>query len=622
MYVIDVIPLSRTAPGVLTYRSNKDLSVGTIVSILIRKTETQGIVIDSVPVADAKEMLKHARFLLSRSVPAASGMLPEAMLRAATQTALYHATTPGAVLAAMFSEHVRAGVTLPADVLLNGSGYAREAVELSAACRTALYKERISACADQGKAVLLIAPTIPELTYWKEVLKEFKPLIISGALTGTKRAEALEKAVSHTGLIIATPSFAWLPIQHLGLSVIDRVSAGTYTLPKRPYLSIPYTLESLMRERNIPFVLGDFPLPFEYRTVPEAGITIPADLSATIIDARTKKEGDGYESRQIDQTDQGPWAALPKDVIRAVQIEIENEGRAVMLAARKGYAPSVVCRDCGQAQTDERGMAYSFSVTNGERVFRTSDGTVIDAKRTCQRCGSWNLLPLGIGIERIEEELRAAFPHVPLIPVPPESLSSPRKARVALAEFQEPGSIIIGTEALLPWLYVSLHDAASLPLGVIASADSLLSQPFWRARERFVRLSYFLRGICRDVVLVTRHPEDTAVEAVSHPESDAFWREESVLRKALSYPPFGTLITLSVEGSAKRALSEAEGLRERFTAYSPDVLAPRQIQGALWRSTLVLSLAKDSWPDETLSQKLRALPPNVRVRIDPESLWA
>jgi len=621
MYVIDVIPLSRTAPGVLTYRSKKDLPVGTIVSITIRKTETQGIVIDSTSVADAKEMLKHARFLLSRSVPAATGILPVSMLRAAEQTALYHATTTGAVLAALFSEHVRAGVTIPTDALVEGGGFMREIAELPMADRAAVYTERIQACIDVRNTALLIVPTIPELTYWKNALKQFNPLVISGALTGTKRAQALEKAVTYEGLIIATPPFAWLPINRLGISIIDRASAGTYTLPKRPYLSIPYALESLMRERNIPILLGDFPLPLEYRAAPEAGIAASAELSTTIIDARTKKDVDRQESVQVAQVDSGPWTALPKELVHAIRIELDTDGRVVMLAARKGYAPSVVCRDCGQAQTDERGMAYSFSTANGERVFRTSDGIVIGAKRTCQRCGSWNLLPLGVGIERIEEELRAIFPKTTLIVVPSESLTSPRKARMAIQAFNEPGSVIIGTEALLPWLYAEMQNATHPPLGIIASADSLLSQPFWRARERFVRLAYVLRGLCRDVLLVTRHPEDTAVEAVAHPESDAFWLEESALRKALSYPPFGTLVTLSVEGSAKRALADAEGLRERFIAYSPNELPPRAIQGALWRSTLVLSLPEGIWPDETLSQQLRALPPNVRVRINPESLW-
>lgn len=617
MYVIDVIPLSRTAPGVLTYRSKEELPIGTIVSIMIRKTETQGIVIDSVSVADAKEMLKHARFLLSRSVPTASGMLPDAVMRAAESTALYHATTIGAVLTAMFSEQVRAGVTLPADVLSTGSGFVRKTCELPVADRKTAYAARIQECVDTGSAALLIVPTLPEVTYWKEALKEFHPLVITGALSGTKRAQALEKAVSHTGLIIATPSFAWIPVSALGVVILDRVSAGTYTLPKRPYVYIPYAVESVARERAVPLMFGDFPLPLEYREDPEAGIPASA-YAATIIDARTKKDD---ERQGQAPSNEGPWAALPKELLHAMSNELDTGGRVVVLAARKGYAPAVVCRDCGQAQTDERGMPYSFSLANGERVFRTSDGTVVNAKKTCQRCGSWNLLPLGIGSERVEEELRTAFPGSTLISVPPESLTSPRKMRALTDAFKETGSIIIGTEALLPWLYAGMHDGEREPLGVIASADSLLSQPFWRARERFVRLTYFLQGICRAVLLVTRHPEDAAVDAVTDPQSSTFWQEESALRKALSYPPFGTLITLSVEGSERRSAADAEALRDTLTVYDPQLLPQRQLQGATWRSTLVLSLPNGIWPDIELSRVLRTLPPSVRVRIDPESFW-
>ena len=614
MYVIDVIPLSRTAPGILSYRSTKELPVGSIVHIMVRKSSTQGIVISSMPVLAAKEMLKHARFLLSRSVPAASGTLPPAVMRAAERTAQYHATTTGAVLAAMFSEHAQNGIELPSSAFESGREYKEVLCEFPLDERVQKYRAAIRACVGSGNAALLIAPTIPELSFWEQSFKEFDPLVLSGALPKTKRSKALEKAVGHVGLIIATPSFSWVPVEKLGGIIIDRVSSGRYVLPKRPYLSLVYAIEALARERKLPLTLGDFPLPLEYRKA-DSALTSKSIAPVTVIDARRPKD------TPQDQNESEPWTALPKQVLETIKTEVSNGGRALVLAARKGYAPAVVCRDCGQAQTDERGMAYSFSLTGGARVFRTSDGHTTEAKRACQRCGSWNLLPLGVGIERLEEELRKEMPGANILTIPPELLTSARKVRTAVQDAQQSGTVVIGTEALLPWLYAGRQLDAREPLGVIASADSLLSQPFWRARERFVRLAYFLNGLSKEVLLVTRHPEDTAVDAVAHPDSKAFWEEERALRKALIYPPYGTILTLAIDGSQAKSALEAKRIGEQLAAHAPSFLPTRNVQGSTWRTTLVLNLLENDWPNTELNTYLRTLPPNVRVRIDPESFW-
>ena len=611
MYVIDVIPLSRTAPGVLSYRSAKKLPTGTIVSITVRKTATQGIVISSLPVQDAKEMLKHARFLLSKSTPAPAGKLPSAIMRVAEETAAYHATSVGAVLAAVFAEHIRLDVPLAEVRLHSGTGYAREMQEAPLTERVQAYEKTIRDNTKRGTATLLVVPTLPEVAYWKEKLASHRPIILSGAVTGARRAKALEAAVSHTGLILATPSFSWVPIARLGAILIERPSAGTYVLPKRPYLSMVRALDALAKAREIPLVLGDFPVPLEFRAKPGAALHGGIKSSVELIDARRPKDG---------ASEAGPWRAIPDEVIKRIHTELVEGGSVIALAVRKGYAPGVVCRDCGQAQTDERGMPLSFTMAGGKRLLTTSDGaTALDANRACQRCGSWNLLPLGIGIERVEEELKAAFPDVTLTVASSDVLMSQSKAKKAVAALR-PGTVLVGTEAVLPWLRAYMPNDARAPLGIIASADSLLALPFWRARERFVRLSYFLAGMCRATLLVTRHPEDAAVNAVAHPESVEFWKEETALRKALNYPPFGTLITLTLEGPARKIDPYAKELQEELAAYAPALLPNRTLSQTIERATVVLTLPEGSWPDQSLAARLRNLPPTVRVRIDPEAL--
>jgi primosomal protein N' len=604
MYVLDVIPLSRSAPGLLSYRSAKKLAIGTVVDITLRKTLIQGIVVDCVPVADAKELLKSARFMLSKSVPAAAGTIPTPIMNAAHSVAEYHATTTGSVLASLFVEYIKLGEPLPTGALASGSGYALTALEMPLAKRTRQIEGIVSG---SSKATLLVAPTLAEVEYWKQELKAHRPLVLSGALAGARRSAALKSALTHTGLIISTPSFSWTPIQKLGTIVVDRVSAGTYTFAKRPYLSAVRALDWLARARSLEIVYGDHPLPLEYRPAPErAPKDAPKNIS--VADVRRDPEAQSPE----------PWSAIPEPAHTRIQDALAAGKLAIVLATRKGYAPAVVCRDCGQAQTDDRGVPLSFTLSEHDRAFVTSDGVSrIDAKRPCQRCGSWNLLPLGIGIERVVEEIQKHFPDVPLTALPPEVTASSSKTKKALASAYEKGGIIVGTEALLPWLHA--HPAPMKAAGVIASADSLLALPFWRARERFVRLSYFFAGLVDDLTVLTRRPEDAAVDAVAS-GSDAFWKEESNLRKALGYPPFGTLITVTTEGPETAAQFQSARIASMVDVYAPSVLPSRRA-GLRYAQTVVVCLPSGKWPDKKLSGLLSSLPPSARVRIDPESLW-
>ena len=92
------------------------------------------------------------------------------------------------------------------------------------------------------------------------------------------------------------------------------------------------------------------------------------------------------------------------------------------------------------------------------------------------------------------------------------------------------------------WLLAALP--VPLSLAAIASADSLLALPFWRARERFVRLGLLLTSIAPRALIATRLPDDAAVKTLRDPKDTSFFDEESSLRKALGYPPYGTLISL------------------------------------------------------------------------------
>ncbi|MES2225300.1 MAG: hypothetical protein V4480_00635 [Patescibacteria group bacterium] len=623
MFVIDVIPLSRSAPaGVLSYRSRKELPSGTIVDITLRKKATRGIVVSCVGVAEAKAMLKGASFMLSGSTPAPAGSVPESIMQAAREVSAYQAASLGSVLATLFGEYVKSEILLVFDhAQTPGAGFAQTVLEQPIEDRIERYRAQIDAVVASGHAAMLVAPTLAELEFWKETFATYKPLVLSGALAQARRRRALETALTHTGLILATPSFSWTPIALLGAIIVDRVSGGTYTLQKRPYIDVVRALIALARARGIRLTLGDYPLPLEYRPEPGGPLTSPLKTAVALCDAR--RPDDGEEKRQA--VDDAPWRAIPLEVEHAIRKEVEGGGRVLVLTSRTGYAPAVVCRDCGQAVVDDRGMPLSFATSRGARLLRSSDGkTVIDAKdekTVCARCGSWNLLPLGVGMERAAEELHESFPNALIVSLATETLKTRAAALKALSGTARAGTIIVGTESLLPWLLLDSREKEPFSLAVIASADSLLALPFWRSRERFVRLAFFAAGLAKKLVVVTRRAADTAVSAVSDSSGTDFFNEEAGLRKALGYPPFGTLIVLHMEASVEVLPHLEDQVAQAFDTYSYATLPDRATAGRQLRRTLVLTLPEGTWPDQRLSGRLQSLPPSIRVHIDPESLW-
>jgi primosomal protein N' len=611
MFVLEVIPLSRTAPPQpLSYRSKERLKAGTIVSVPLRKKTIPGLVVGSVPVREAKAALKTASFSLSRSSTDQLGTLPKGLIDAAEDIATYYATTLGAVLSSLLIPVLPE--MLPTR-FAKGAGFDIERIEMPMLARQKKYAALIE---KQKKGVsLLVVPTQAEADEWALLMKKHRPLVLSGKLTGKRRDAAIAHACGvgmevTTRLIITTPSFSWVPVPHLTHIIIERVSSGTYVLSKRPHLNMVYALTELARARDIPLSYGDYPLPLEYRAQPgkplkQADSAIGA---STILDTRIRKE-DGKDTGIV-------WKAVPDALRHEIQKTIEVGGRVAVLAVRRGYAPTVVCRDCGTVVTDAYGRALSLVTVNGERLLRSTDGTSVESAKTlCKHCGSWNLMPLGIGVERVEEEVRAAFPHAPLVRIDQDVATSRTKL---LETISAPGTIIIGTETMLSWI----SPVHPVDLGVIASADALLSLPFWRARERFVRIGLMFAERTKQLIIATRHAEsDATLSALTSPTTSEFWQEELALRKALNYPPFGTLIVFQVEGTSARIADARAAIAEATAPLTPIHLTPRAISPSVLRGISVLQLPEHTWPDKGLSGRIARLSPAIRVHIDSESLW-
>lgn len=604
MFVIEVILFSRHIPqGSLSYRSRELLDIGTIVSVPLRGRTVTGIVTSCVPVIEAKESIKKANFVLKSGNIHATGKIPESYRIAAEKTAIYNASTTGSIFKILFPESILSQTFKEIKVETQNKNTVSH-VEKP-------YKERLEKYKSytQGTnkdCVLIVAPTTTEC---KQIAKSIdNSVLITGELSAKRREKAFEDSKS-ASVIVTTPYFAFLPIKQFSRIIIERESANSWTNITYPKIDIRVAIKLLTEELHIPLTIGDYPIRIDVRPENLKDINKSITTPINIIDMREKK---------TDTKSTTVFKAVPDIISNKLVDVVKAGGRAVVIVVRKGYAPSIICRDCGTSVRDDQQRALSLATINNTKVLRSADGKILrDVNAVCDLCGSWNLLPLGIGIERVIEELNEKIPEANIIQFDSDTVKTPAAARRAAAKFKEDSSIIVGTESVLPWL----NNHTPYDVGIIASADSLLALPFWRSRERLMHIAITLTDQTKNVFIVTRRADDSVFTSLSERNINTFLEEESELRKVLSYPPYGHMLMMKITGISKKQLDDGENLVKEIIKDFKILKMPDRQSSQKHIRTLVIKIPKDYWPNDLISKQIMNLPRWISFSIDSESLW-
>ncbi len=563
------------------------------------------MVVGCANVRETKAALKAAPFPLRAGTPRTEGKIPVSYQKIAREIAFWHAAPLGDIFRVLIPE-IFTREKFPAR-LARGAGARRFFIEKPYQKRVEEYKKIISQ-AGEG-CVLLVAPTAVEA---RRLAQEWGGTVLTGEQSARQKTRALREARG-ARLVVTTPAYSFLPLEKIKAVIIERESAAGYERLTAPFLDWRIALRFLAQERRIKIVEGDYPLRLETRRVAGAALAYSPDHSLEVVSlARDKQKRNAPPPE--------PFSAVPPSLLKVLAETMAREGRAFVCAMRRGYAPAVVCRDCGATVRDAQGRTLSLATLNKKRVFRTADGAVIrDARTVCDVCGSWNLLPLGVGVERVMEELTRALPHTRILRFDADTIKTPAAARRAAAGFPHPRTIIVGTPMAIPWI----DPRAPIDFAAIASADSLLALPFWRARERFIRLAFALAERSERTLVVTRRPDDTTVKTLLAPRSNEFFKEEDSLRALVGYPPHGHILTIRVRGTPSTLEKDEKLIRSVSPSpliRLPDRLA-RGTKKTLRLRTLILKRGPQAWPERDISRALAALSPRVSVEINPESLW-
>jgi len=229
----------------------------------------------------------------------------------------------------------------------------------------------------------------------------------------------------------------------------------------------------------------------------------------------------------------------------------------------------VLCRDCGYvAKCPACEIPYAYHA-DGSLVCHRCGRREPEAPEVCPACGSARIKQLGVGTQRVEEDVRAAVPRANVIRLDRDAIRA-KGAHAAAYERMRSGDaqVIVGTQMLAKGF-----DLPRVTLVGVVNADTILNLPDFTAAERtFELLTQVLgrsgRGEAGGCGIVQTYlPEHYAIRAAAAHDYVAFAEAELEGRRRFGYPPFGRLALLStqakkIETVERRSRELAARLRE------------------------------------------------------------
>ncbi|MDG2531165.1 primosomal protein N' [Caulobacter endophyticus] len=321
----------------------------------------------------------------------------------------------------------------------------------------------------------------------------------------------------------------------------------------------------------------------------------------------------------------GRW--LSPTLVKAVSLTLQKGEQSLLFLNRRGYAPLVLCRACGEKLKSPDSDSWLVEHRYTGRLVCHLTGFSMKKPEACPHCGAKDsLVSIGPGVERVEEEARYLFPDARIAVFSSDTVFDPAGAR-ALVDAMAAGEIdiLVATQAAAKG-----HNFPNLTLVGVIDADLSLRGGDLRAGERTFQLLAQATGRAGRhekpgrAYLQTYSPEHAVLQALKAQDRDAFVEAEMAMREEAGLPPFGRLAAVIASGpdaealeAYVQALAAATPNAEGVEVYGPADAPLGLVRGRRRKRFLVRAGRNVDLPGFMAAWRARAKVPNsVRVTID------
>ncbi len=431
--------------------------------------------------------------------------------------------------------------------------------------KTEVYLRIIAAVIAERRQALIL---VPEIGLTPQLVERFRrrfavPLaVLHSGLNDSERLAAWRRAGSGEALIvIGTRSAIFTPLARPGVLVVDEEHDASL----KQQDGLRYSARDLAvwraRQLAVPVVLGSATPSLEslYNVA-------QARYRHLLLPERTGSAGlPSYEI--LDLRRQPLEHGLSPGMLARIRAHLADDGQVLLFLNRRGYAPTLICHDCGWIAGCSRCDAR-MTVHQAERQLRCHHcGSQRPVDTHCPACGGEDLRPLGQGTERVEQALAEHFPEVERLRIDRDTTR--RKGELANLLQQARaghGRILLGTQMLAKG-----HHFPDVTLVGILNVDQGLFGIDFRASERMAQLIIQVAGRAgrRDrtgqVVIQTHHPDHPLLQTLVRQGYPAFARAALAEREAARLPPASHIALVRAEATeASLPSGFLEGVKQQI----------------------------------------------------------
>lgn len=501
--------------------------------------------------------------------------------------------------------------------------------------KTEVYLRLIQACLERNQQALVL---VPEIGLTPQLIDRFRkrfPVPISllhSGISPRQRLKICEAARNgDTRIVIGTRSTIFTPFDNLGAIIVDE--EHDQSLKQQDGFRYHARDLAIIRGKALscPVLLGSATPALESLANAEAGRYKHLRLSKRAAGASPPLVG------LLDVRSRPMFEGLSESLLSTMDKHLQQKGQVLLFLNRRGFAPLLMCHDCGWGADCQRCDAHMTHHQASRRLRCHHCGAERPAPVRCPECQSDKLLLIGQGTERIESAIAERFPQVKTIRIDRDNTRKKGALEALLSQAAAgEADILIGTQMLAKG-----HHFPKITLVGILDADRGLFGADFRATEHMAQLIVQVSGRAGraeqkgEVLIQSHHPDNPLLSLLVQKGYAAFAAEALEERKVTALPPFSYLVLLRAESThveqPKTYLLEVLQLIQSMQipevqAMGPAVAPMERIAGR-YRWQLLLQ-SKNRQQLHRLLDRLRValetLPASRKVRwsldVDPVSL--
>ena len=471
--------------------------------------------------------------------------------------------------------------------------------------KTEIYIHLINDALKQKQSSIILMPEIaltPQIT--KRIASYFGNAVATwhSKLTKKKKEVILEDIrEDRVKVVIGARSALFLPMQNLGLIIVDEEHDDSYKAHSRPRYNAKDLSIYIAKKLNIKVVLGSAtPLVNSYAKFDVVALKEPYKKSK-----KTFKFVSGEE--------------INNHILQEIKETLDRDEQALIFVPTRANFKYLICVDCGKAQECPY-CTIGMSIHSKKRALRCHYCNYTSKIPTkCHHCGGENLSSKRQGTVEVIEILQNEFKDIKIEQFDKDSITTANKLASALNRINKKESnIIVGTQMLSKG-----HDYAELTLSVITGLDYIVAIGDYRAKERAIALMHQIAGRSgrsKDaVILIQSSQADFFIPYIKDYED--FIKEELQFREIAKYPPYSNLARVLIANKDYKLANETLNLALNTIKQDKQIeivgsgISPVEKIANKWRFFILLRADKKTELLKSLN-KIRNIE-NLEIDMDP-----